>query len=77
MPKQKKEKPTKVFEGKINKYGFIHIGKELLEVANLPKKTDIPLKFEYDVEKNAIVATIVGDLIPYPIEEEKTAKKPK
>jgi len=77
MVKKNKEKPAEVFEGKLNKYGFIHIGKELLEKTRLPKKTDVPMKLEYDAEKNAIVATIVEELIPYPIEQEKTDKKPK
>ena len=73
MVKKNKEKPAEVFEGKLNKYGFIHIGKELLERTGLPKKIDVPLKLEYDAENNAIVCTIVGESTPYPIEEEKTA----
>jgi len=45
-------------EEKINKYGFIHVGKDLLEKAGLPAKTDVPLKISYDKARNAFVCVI-------------------
>jgi hypothetical protein len=37
-------KAKDVFEGKINKYGFLHFSKDLMESLGLPKHEDIPVK---------------------------------
>jgi len=41
---EEKAKPKTEFKGKINKYGFLHIEKELYESLNWKKGEDIPLK---------------------------------
>jgi hypothetical protein len=38
------EKAKGVFESKINKYGFLHFSKDLMETLGLPKHEDIPVK---------------------------------
>jgi hypothetical protein len=38
------EKAKGVFKGKINKYGFLHFGKDLMETLRWTKGEDIPVK---------------------------------
>ena len=45
-------------EGKINKYGFVHIGKAVYEELGLSRKTEIPLNVDVDAKRKRIVLTI-------------------
>ena len=45
----------KVFEGKINKYGFIHFGKPLMEAWQLSKGTEQPVTIELTAEGALII----------------------
>ena len=47
-----------VKNGKINKYGFIHVSREIFSELGLPRKQDIPVKIEVDIEKRAIICHI-------------------
>ncbi|MEM3696292.1 MAG: hypothetical protein QXQ94_02140 [Candidatus Bathyarchaeia archaeon] len=44
IEKKAKETEQTVFEGKINKYGFLHIEKALYEALGWQKGVDIPVK---------------------------------
>ena len=44
-----------VKNGKINKYGFIHVNREIFSELGLPHKQDIPIEIEVDIEKRAII----------------------
>ena len=46
-------------EGKINKYGFIHVAKEIYNALNLPRKQDIPLSIIVDAETKTITCKIL------------------
>ena len=45
----------KVFEGKINKYGFLHFGKPLVEAWQLSKGTEQPVTIELTAEGALII----------------------
>ena len=44
----------KVFQGKINKYGFLHFGKALMQAWNLSKGTEQPVTIEL-VEDDLVI----------------------
>lgn len=65
-------------EGKVNKYGFIHVNKALMEKMGFDRGTEVPLELEYDPATNSIIAkiqtrgTVVAEETP---KAEETAAK--
>jgi len=62
MGKKKADKPAgetqatqTTFEAKINKYGFLHFGKSLMEAWNLTKGTEQPVTVELTDEGSLII----------------------
>jgi len=45
--------------GKINKYGFIHIDKDIYNALGLPRKQDIPLEITVNAETKTITCKIL------------------
>lgn len=59
---------------KINKYGFIHVGKDVREKLDLPDKTDIELKLKVNEEDRTLTYTIKGVIEPKPKKAKKKGK---
>lgn len=62
MGKKKADKPTEeaqptqtTFEAKINKYGFLHFGKPLMEAWQLSKGVEQPVAVELTPEGSLII----------------------
>ena len=45
--------------GKINKYGFIHVDKDIYNALELPRKVDIPLEITVDEKAKTITCRIL------------------
>ena len=48
----------KVFEGKINKYGFLHFNKPLREAWGVQKGNEYPITIELTAEGNLVVKKV-------------------
>lgn len=49
----------KVFQGKVNKYGFLHFGKNLMEAWGITKGVEQPITIELTVDGNLVIKKTV------------------